>query len=336
MTVNDELAQLYAHADAAEALEHEAASAVSAPLRDRLQAVSVWLAQRWVVEFGSLTAPGTPEALPGILAELHDRLSRILLGSPNSVSRTLTSSAQRALSLGIEQASAEIGRSVPVSAVPGLDSLAAATRADTAVADRLARAQRLLSATPGNTHADVMQSVALAHAAVADVERAARWITNREVNIGSAQVADALDAGTLWIAERDGCVHCLAYSGVLAEHGAAFPPDLTFGTKPLTPWPDGVLIRPPLHPGCRCRITPWLGHDAERGGPVALPEALQREARRSILKGWSLDSESEGVRLLAADRLLQAGADLPKSVEQQARRAVKRGRFASRTVPAGP
>lgn len=72
-----------------------------------------------------------------------------------------------------------------------------------------------------------MQSVAVAHGAVGDVERATRWVTNREVNHGSAQVADALDASKLWIAERDGCAHCLAYSGVVAEHGQYFPPGLT-------------------------------------------------------------------------------------------------------------
>lgn len=331
MSVADELAQLYQHADEAEAFEHEAADVASAPLRDQLQGLSRWLAQRWVREFGSLDAEGTPGRLPGILAELGSQL----LALPVNRHQALLSWAQRALSLGVEQASREIGRLVPLAAVLGSDSEQAAAKATAAVADRLGRAQRLLTTLPGRTHADIMQAVAVANGAVGDLERAARWITNREINHGSAQVADVLDAGSLWVAERNACVHCLAYSGVVAPHRQHFPPDLTFGDRPITPWPDGVLDRPPLHANCRCRITPWLGHDESRGGTTALPDALKREARRSVLKGWSLDSESESVRLAAADRLLAVGANLPASVEQQARRAVRKGAFVSRGVPSG-
>lgn len=330
MTVADDLAQLYAHADEAEAFEHAAADALTVPLRDQLQGIARWLAQRWVRDFGSLDAPANPAGLPEILAELRQRLAAL----PTDHTSALLRVAQRALTLGVEQATREIDRSVPLAATLGLDSVAAAAKASASVADRLQRAQRLLT-TPVRTHSDVMPAVAAAHGALGDLERASRWISNREVNNGSAQVADALSAGALWIAERDGCVHCLAYSGVVAPHGQHFPPDLTFGARPLKPWPDGVLDRPPLHPHCRCRITPWLDHDESRGGPTALPDALKREARRSILKGWSLESESESVRLAAADRLLARGANLPKTVEEQAQRAVRRGKFPSRTVPSG-
>ncbi|WP_328448973.1 hypothetical protein [Amycolatopsis sp. NBC_00438] len=134
------------------------------------------------------------------------------------------------------------------------------------------------------------------------------------------------------------------------------------------------LSRPPRHPRCRCRLSLWLGHDeaaalavthdwAEaikdaqaRGDHVAvaaarkaaaaaaasaafdLPGALRREAERSVLRGDALPSESENVRLQAADRLLTrigsgknspapSGWRVPASVKARAERAVKRGQF---------
>jgi len=72
----------------------------------------------------------------------------------------------------------------------------------------------------------------------------------------------------------------------------------------------------------------------ERPGEVTLPEALKREARRSVARGFSLPSESEAQRLAATDRLLREGAGLPKTVEAAARRAVDRGGYPrGRKVP---
>lgn len=324
-TIREKLDQLYAHADEAEALEHQAAESASAGLREQLQAISQWLAARWVQEFGALTAQADPARLRPILAELRDRLS-IVQFNPGA---SLTYWAQRAQTLGVAQAVRELDLPLPpvIQTVLVQETVNTINKAVASVADRLARAQRIAGVIREGTHADVMPAVAAAHAAVSDVERASRWITNHEVNRGSYQVAAALDGGVMWVAERNACVHCLAYSGVVADNGNSFPPDLTFGARPLTPYGD--LAMPPLHPHCRCRITPWLGSDSD----YSLSDALKREARRSVLKGWSLPSESEGARLLAADRLLRRGAGLPKSVEQAARRAVRRGHFVSRTVP---
>lgn len=341
--VERQLELLYEHADAAERLEHEAASAASAELRNRMQMVSRWLAARWVAEFGALTVEADPGRLQLLLAELRQRIAAVRLDP----SRILLLWGHRALTLGVRQATDEIGMAMPLTAGLGADSATAAAKATAAVDDRLRRADRLLTVIRGSKHDDVVPGLAAAHAAVSDVERAARWVVNREVNHGSHQVAQTLFADTMWVAERDGCVHCLAYSGVVAAYGRPFPPDLTFGSKPLRPWPDGVLDRPPLHSNCRCRTTPWIGHDTEGALTASIPgwhkgqasanealsESLKREARRSVLKGWSLPSESNYVRLSAADRLLQRGANLPKTVEAQARRAVRTGHFASRDVP---
>lgn len=326
MATNDRLEQLYVHADEAEALEHLAAESAVSGLREQLQAISQWLAQQWVAQFGALDTEADPVGLREILAELRSRLAAVQFSGGN-----LDYWAQRARILGITQAVAELKLPLPPALqrdAVGRDTMQAIDNLSATVADRLARAQRVTEAIRSGTHADVMPAVAVANAATFDVERASRWVTNREINHGSAQVADALDAGKMWVAERDACLHCIAYSGVIAEHGQHFPPDLTFAARPLKPW-HGVLDRPPLHPHCRCRITPWLGSDTD----YSLSDALKREAKRSVLKGWSLPSESENARIQAADRLLQRGVSLPKSVQQQARRAVRRGQFSSRTVP---
>jgi hypothetical protein len=325
MATNERLEQLYAHADEAEALEHLAAESASSGLREQIQAISQWLAQQWVAQFGALDAQADPARLPGLLVELRGRLAAVQFSGGN-----LGYWAERARILGISQAVAELKLPLPpaMSGSVGHDTAQAVEKVAATVADRLARAQRVTQAIRSGTHVDVMSAVAAAHAAVSDVERASRWVTNREVNHGSAQVADVLNAGKMWVAERDACLHCIAYSGVIAEHGQHFPPDLTFAAKPLKLM-SPILDRPPLHPHCRCRITPWLGSDTD----YSLSDALKREARRSVLKGWSLPSESENARLQAADRLLQRGAGLPKSVVQTARRAVRLGHFSSRTVP---
>jgi hypothetical protein len=131
------------------------------------------------------------------------------------------------------------------------------------------------------------------------------------------------------------CVHCLAYAGEVIHMHDSFPVGLTYGKKPLVPWPEPQwLSGPPLHPNCRCRLSVWLGHAEGAPGPT-LPEVLKREAQRSVLKGWRMESEPESVRLAAADRLLARGVNAPKSVKNYARTAIKRGRFPSRTVPSG-
>jgi hypothetical protein len=82
---------------------------------------------------------------------------------------------------------------------------------------------------------------------------------------------------------------------------------------------EAKLFHPPLHPNCRCHIEIGISPD--------YAEALQREAKRSILKGFKMESESEKVRLEAAKRLLETETGMPKSVEKYAERSVKRGKF---------
>ena len=82
---------------------------------------------------------------------------------------------------------------------------------------------------------------------------------------------------------------------------------------------------PPAHPNCRCTVE-----------PLNAPEyaaALRREADRSVLRGFSLESESMGTRVDAARRLIDRGVDAPKTVVAFARRAVRAGEFPTRGRP---
>ena len=75
-------------------------------------------------------------------------------------------------------------------------------------------------------------------------------------------------------------------------------------------------------------------YGVDAGGPVLnLPDSLAREARRSVVKGWALASESQTARRRAAEQLLASGAGLPTTVEERAARAVRSGKFKTRPAP---
>lgn len=211
----------------------------------------------------------------------------------------------------------------------GLPRGGRATVTDTAlwhVVERVdERAGRRLSEAIAMAHNNSMAArtnvqlvMAKARQAVTSAEGDSRWVANRAVNAGAAAVAAQHGWDLLWVAERDACLHCLAYSGHVTTPGHPFPGGLTYAAKPLKI--SFPLLYPPLHPNCRCRVTPWSGSTDE------LPAAFQREARRSVVRGDSA-YDSERARLGAADRLLQRGAALPKSVIERGRRAVSAGRF---------
>lgn len=126
----------------------------------------------------------------------------------------------------------------------------------------------------------------------------------------------------MWVAETNACVECLAYSGRVSKPGKPFPGGLTYGAKSYHPEPVDV---PPRHPRCRCTIEPLRDK--------SYAAALRREADRSVLRGFSLESESMKTRIDAADRLVSRGVDAPKSVIAYARRSIKVGVFPTRSRP---
>lgn len=135
-------------------------------------------------------------------------------------------------------------------------------------------------------------------------------------------ISDEAGVATVWVAETNACVECLAYSGVTAEPGDAFPGGLTYGRRARSAEP---VAFPPLHPNCRCFVEPL--------GSQEYADALRREADRSVLRGFSLESEPMSTRVDAAARLLERGVDAPASVIDFAERAVASGRFATRGRP---
>lgn len=139
---------------------------------------------------------------------------------------------------------------------------------------------------------------------------------------GATAVANAAGLPTVWVAETNACVQCLAYSGRYTKPGQDFPGGLSYGRRPRNRDP---IPLPPRHPNCRCTVEPL--HDK------SYAQALRREADRSVLRGFSLESESMTVRVDAAERLLDRGVNAPKSVIAYARRAVSAGEFATRGRP---
>lgn len=189
--------------------------------------------------------------------------------------------------------------------VKGLDKLG---RQAMAQAHKLAKA---------GADTDAVLAPVLAHAN--RVERAVSDGVNHAGNEGATAIADAAGRPTVWVAETNACVHCLAYSGRVAKPGGAFPGGLTYGKKSYHP---GKVKHPPRHPRCRCTVEPL--------NDQSYADALRREADRSVLRGFSLPSESMATRIDAADRLVSKGVDAPKSVIAYAKKSVKRGVFPTR------
>lgn len=170
-----------------------------------------------------------------------------------------------------------------------------------------------------------------ARSGVARAQGSVRWTVNHGINSGTADVARHLGQRVLWVAERNACLHCLAYAGWSTEPDGEFPPGLSFdpagGLRPY-----GPLLWPPLHPNCRCRIRLYDGPagppdpDRSKIDPAA---RLAGEARRSVVYQWS-DYASGAAARRAATALLDSGAGLADSVEKRARAALRSGRTVRR------
>lgn len=367
------------HDGEALALEDAAALAAAGPVREALTAALSWAHVVWSKRFGAPRGLRSGEEFDAYVAELAARLRAVEI-DPVPV---LLDFAQRARVLGVSQGLIEAG--APQRDLGGgireetrrhIDEATAGARA------KLAQAADLVEALNRGSFKTINRQLAVADQAGNIVERAARTVTNTELNEGVSAAAEYVGGRLVWIAERDACVSCLALSGQVVEPGDVFDWRLTFGAKAYQPkgyddageLVDIELERPPRHPYCRCRVSPWLGHDeaaarvvthdwaqaikdAQANGDQAavdaarkaaaaaqssaafdLPAALRREAERSILRGEALPTESENVRLAAADRLLArigsgknspapSGWRVPASVKTRAERAVKRGRF---------
>jgi len=310
----------------AESLAYELAAeeAVTAPLEGQVTAANAAVS---ILALSLLTAGAGVITLAGA-AQLRSLIARLFGAITPSMSTALAAWSVTGMRLGVNQAFDETpGPDLPV-VVRDPDVLGVVRTIDPRAQRQLDRAVSLSRALPMTSQRDVDSVTAAAYRAVTQAQADTRWAANRSVNAGTAEVAQREGASLLWVAERDACLHCLAFSGWSVPAGEMFPMNLTFASKPLNL--DAVPY-PPRHPNCRCRVNVWYGPVGEPEGMSSrqAPGALAREARRSVLRGWS-DFASLPERLRAADRLLMRGADLPKTVAARARQDVRRGKFSER------
>lgn len=331
-------------------VEYEAVRLASAPLRAAISRILRLMAARYVLLVGGLDRPAPPPAVRQLLDELTVELQDLRQIDPTPA---LEKAAQDAGRLGLGYANRKLADPVLESDLERSSEVAqliqeAPARIRQAIDDAVNFAQ----ATPAADWSGMVQQVGKVAQAATGLERTTAQVVAVSHNDSIQQVAADRGARLLWVAEPDACVVCLALSGHLADPstGEWFDEEATFG-KPgsaMRVWPfDMPLKGPPRHPHCRCVPELWFGPALLPGGPadtslynapalsatVDLPAALRREAKRSVLYGWSLPSESGTVRLKAAELLLAKGAGLPKSVEDRARKAVKAGKFDNRIHP---
>lgn len=244
---------------------------------------------------------------------------KILKLAAPSIGRDLAAAVGAAWNIGIKDAVTIIGKKEPKgiakSAPPAIVALAKI--ADREVARSIADARKLAKAG-----ADPLVALSKVFEASNTLNRAVTTIIGQAGNAGTTAVADKAGRPTVWVAETNACVTCLAYSGTVAKPGKSFPAGRTYGARSTM---NEAKPYPPAHPHCRCTVEPL--NDA------SYAEALRREADRSVLRGFSLSSESMKVRVDAAERLLARDVDAPKSVIAYAQRAVRAGEFSTRGRP---
>ncbi len=197
-------------------------------------------------------------------------------------------------------------------------------RLDSAVRVRLAEAAKLAQVLPLDNKRNVMAVIGRASSGKSLAEGVTRAVVYEGLSKGKLSVARATGRNLLWVPERDACLHCLAHAGWVWKPGKRLPKGLTYADRPLK-----TRVRyPPLHPNCRCEAVLTdlpVGPPSRERSRLDPAARLAAEARRSVVLGWT-DHASQAATLRAMDRLLRQGADLPTSVEQRARRAVKAGR----------
>lgn len=229
----------------------------------------------------------------------------------------LAAAVSSAFNLGVRDAERMIGEGkIPgVAKGPDADLITAARQAERSVAADVSTARKLARLPD----VDIATALAPAFKASNSIERSVTTLVNSAGNAGAKAVADKVKLPTVWVAETNACVECLAYSGEIADPGDQFAGGLTYGAKSYNPSP---IPYPPRHPNCRCTIEPLFAPE--------YATALKREADRSVLRGFSLESEPMKVRLDAAERLIEKGVVAPKSVIAYSKKAIRAGEFPNR------
>lgn len=256
------------------------------------------------------------------LRDLRNQAQGWFAIQPN-MRRQLVESVRNGVRIGVRHASEHGGISVtpPSPKLRDRELAKVVGLIDKRAEDRLRAARRAARQMPITTLSSATRITAIASGAANGARADARWSATRSIAAGTAYVAEETGMQLMWVAERNACLACLAYSGHVVDPGELFPEDLTFG-DPTHVYPP--VAYPPRHPNCRCRVE--LYSPNEGADPA---EALRREAQRSVARGLS-DFESEPAAIRAVDRLLRKGSSLPKTVLQRAARDARRGSFSPR------
>jgi hypothetical protein len=341
----------YAAADALLELERLAADAATALQRAVLQVAFTQTAAQYATLFGSIQNAADPVRAAVLTARIVEALDQV---RALDYATPLQHYSDIARVNGVNYANRYLSDRVAPESVARIDSVGDAIGGVAqSVADVADRAAEFIGQQEITGFSDLQTAMGRAAQVSNPVKSAATWAVNRSSSGGIASVAVARGGRLLWVAERDACVVCLALSGSLCDPGVGegFDETATFGKPGSAPdiWPYGMpLMSPPRHPHCRCHPELWFGPSTPMFGPqdnavynnpliaagVDLPAALRREAKRSVLRGWSMPSESLNQRINAADRLLAAGAGMPRTVEERAAKAVKNRKFSERSLPA--
>jgi hypothetical protein len=338
---NEELADLVQgeQTDEVRALEDEIVNAVAGDADVQFTELQERSLRAWVAAFGSVLGdPTDAGVLRRLLAAIRAAVRRILGPLVPRAQHALDERLADAVQLGARQHAAFVTQAAgrrrrAATARPSRSLRSAAARIADVITDRRDRALALLQPRVANRWSRVSTGIGAARGALSAARAHITWTVGQAVNEGLVAGIRAVGGQKLWVAERDACVSCAAYAGLIADVGDDYPGGLSW--DPQQRGRTEPLQAPPLHPNCRCRVVAWKDAWAGEGVP-SLPEALRREARRSIARGWSLPTESNAARIRAARELLRTGAGLPKSVEEFAALAVRAGRFQNRTVPTGP
>jgi len=329
-TLSEYLELLESQAEALIETEDEAAASLTERVRKMVDAFTRDLVTRWTIIVGDAleATPDQARRIRGIVATFIEQIKAVLGGvDPAPI-------AEMALALGVANAAASGGLiGVPVAAAPivaGRLPRSLRSLVNSVVPSAIRRANRVQLVADTATTLDDMRTVAgMAKAVTRSVEMGARTIVNAAHADGVDMVARKNGWETVWRPERDACLDCLALAGVMSR-GGVFPKGRTYRANGKAyAVPKGALTGPPLHPSCRCGTAPWSVEWTSDLG--SLPDALKREAQRSVILGFALESESDAARRKAAEKLLAADPALPKTVKSRARSAVRnRVPFATR------
>lgn len=335
--LSDYLDLIEEQAEAAIAAEDAAAAETTSPLRNIVDAFTREFVGYWTQVVGPNDTEPTEEQTGKLRRLIKDVVARLVA----AIKRIDVSGvAENALVLGIDQA-VEAASQFEKPKKPGArkqfpkDMRATMEKIVPAAEDR-AKTLFIVSSGP-MTRERMTEVIAVAKAAVGSVDVGTRIVVNRGISAGNIVVAKANEYEVIWRPERDACLDCLALAGVISK-GGVFPKGRTYRANgKCYSIPKGSLVGPPLHPNCRCGTAmwkpEWMGarnrNEAPFGG--SLPEALRREAQRSVIKGWATKSESDAARRKAAAKLLASEPALPKTVIARAKKKVaSRGAFATR------